>query len=820
PPAAAAAEGGDEAPGPSLESTERGEGGAAAAPAPIPTPSTSGACPAEVAREGANADANADAEASVEAEAQASAEARDDDGAPEEDAALEFTWICSACHEAECVDDPEAPLLLCDGTCNRPFHPPCANVVALPPDDEPWICGDCAKGRHACAVCKEYGDDGVDVFACDARGCGLFYHESCLSVYEVGIKVVEVEVPIAAADGASDGAEGEAAAATKTIGRPKFRCPAHQCWTCAGDIPPLPPDMATGIAEAPAVCVPVEKDRKKKVGKGGKRRKSRGSSGVGPSACWGAKSERLFRCLDCPISYHLTCLPPSARFHELAMLCHEHAFASKLPYLDAEYSMQAAVERDVEEKIEDMRRKEKRAAAGEAMCSSEDEDTSEEDEEGENSFFPGLVGSVALFEEEQLVDYTERIENGDGDDDGSNKRKRRKRHLGYCLPCDFKEEVYSKPPSYTHVNGNRYNPRNRPKRHPPTNVTCSCEPSTEEGVPSCGFRCLNRLSYVECVGDKRLKSGEKNPYWNCNCGPECGNRAMSRREFAKCRPAREEGRGWGLIAVDGVEKGDLVQEYAGEIVDESTKERRLREWSEDHPNDPNFYLMHLEPGWYIDAREVANLARFINHSCDPNCRLVPVNVSGHTRVAIVCVKDVPPGGFLCYDYQFDTNHGDRFVCRCGATNCRGTMKGGKADGGAGGASEDGGGPNKAEKKTKRQLLADAKARVRREEKFLRSMLEEEDTRLRLTGQFVPGGDPEMAETVAGGPRERHRREAREGRVFLWRNARAGGDFAPRCWRVWDREGGGSGRRRSERRDLAKLCEERGAFDAIAVVGGR
>mmetsp|Transcript_39159 Transcript_39159/g.71750 ORF Transcript_39159/g.71750 Transcript_39159/m.71750 type:complete len:88 (+) Transcript_39159:222-485(+) len=74
--------------------------------------------------------------------------------------------------------------------------------------------------------------------------------------------------------------------------------------------------------------------------------------------------------------------------------------------------------------------------------------------------------------------------------------------------------------------------------------------------------------------------------------------------------------------------------------------------------------MALEPGWYctltpIDAREVDNMAKFINHSCDLNCRLVPVNVAGHIRVAIVCIKDVTPGGHLCYNYQFDTQHGGK-----------------------------------------------------------------------------------------------------------------------------------------------------------------
>ena len=47
------------------------------------------------------------------------------------------------------------------------------------------------------------------------------------------------------------------------------------------------------------------------------------------------KAQRLFQCLDCPNSYHLTCIPPLAKFHELALLCHEHADKKELPVLMA-----------------------------------------------------------------------------------------------------------------------------------------------------------------------------------------------------------------------------------------------------------------------------------------------------------------------------------------------------------------------------------------------------------------------------------------------------------------------------------------------------
>ncbi|KAL3806768.1 hypothetical protein ACHAXA_005241, partial [Cyclostephanos tholiformis] len=277
---------------------------------------------------------------------------------------------------------------------------------------------------------------------------------------------------------------------------------------------------------------------------------------------------------------------------------------------------------------------------------------------------------------------------------------------------------YLKP--YIHVIANRYNPRNRPKHHPPIVDCCQCNQYTKEGVGSCGDMCLNRIIHMECVGNSVLKTGKRNPYWNCNCGTECGNRDLSNRKFA--RPAREHGKGWGLITVEGVSRGNLVQEYVGEIIDKKTMDKRILKWSRDYPNDPNFYTMYLEAGWYIDARKVGNEARFINHSCDPNCKLVPVNVAGYMRVSIVCIKDVPPGGFLSIDYQFDQPNGDKFKCRCGSANCHGKMNGGKAK-------------EKLDKRMKKQLQVKVKAGVQHK-KLLQGVKPSKKDRLHLKRLFV------------------------------------------------------------------------------------
>lgn len=273
---------------------------------------------------------------------------------------------------------------------------------------------------------------------------------------------------------------------------------------------------------------------------------------------------------------------------------------------------------------------------------------------------------------------------------------------------------------------------------------------------------------MECVGDSSKVNGVKNPYWNCNLGPSCGNRGLGLRQFAKCKAKREQGKGWGLITLAPLKRGDLVQEYVGEIIDEKAKEERLTLWSKDHPNDPNFYIMQLEHGWYIDARVEANLSRFINHSCDPNSVLRPMTVAGYTRIGIYALQDISPGEFLSYDYQFDTKHGDKFICRCGAAKCRGTMKGGKQLS-----------TNDDQEKTLKQALLDAKAREEKDRKYLEEAERIKRANFSEVDILIPDSQY-PSESVAGGPHERYRSVGTRNGVFLWRNVVTGGQFSNRA----------------------------------------
>jgi SET domain len=467
------------------------------------------------------------------------------------------------------------------------------------------------------------------------------------------------------------------------------------------------------------------------------------------------------QCLYCPTAYHVTCIPPKARFHELAVLCHEHAESHRLPDLDLSDSIQSKLEDKVNQtlmRIHGIRARPSRQKKGFSFGRGA----------SANLFFPGLRGDRFDTTEVKLLHSIKETAAGAteaGQDDASESLNPVSVQpasaasmvldgdLPFCLPVDMKDEVYSKPPPYMHIQSLKYDndKSNRPKKIAATGTEerekCSC-------TKSCGEDCFNRVTMAECTGPN-----------NCNLGAkDCGNRSLGKRQFVKCQPMRERGKGWGLVTLEFIPKGKLVQEYMGEVIDEKEKERRLIAWNEEHPNDPNFYVMALSAGYYVDAREYANLARFINHSCDPNCKVSSTNVKGYIRNGIYSIRDIRPGEFLSYDYHFDTRQGDRFVCRCGAANCRGTMQGHGKDG-----------------STKQPASwKEAKARYDADKKFLEEA--EKSKVVSLVDTLLPCAE-HPNETVASGPLFKHREEAIRGRIFLWRNLRLGTDFVSRHSRL-------------------------------------
>jgi uncharacterized protein len=130
--------------------------------------------------------------------------------------------------------------------------------------------------------------------------------------------------------------------------------------------------------------------------------------------------------------------------------------------------------------------------------------------------------------------------------------------------------------------------------------------------------------------------------------------------------------GRGVYATRTIPKGTRIIEYLGERISHAEADRRYARKSED---DGHTFLFIASKRTVIDAGVHGNAARFINHSCAPNCETVIEN--GH--VFIEAIRRIKPGEELGYDYQLTWESTDDVVelalyaCRCGAKRCRGTM---------------------------------------------------------------------------------------------------------------------------------------------------
>ena len=151
------------------------------------------------------------------------------------------------------------------------------------------------------------------------------------------------------------------------------------------------------------------------------------------------------------------------------------------------------------------------------------------------------------------------------------------------------------------------------------------------------------------------------------------NRGRGRHGLAeqprKVRLARSGVHGYGLFARVPLAKGERVIEYVGERVTKGEawrrEQKRLARLAAG--GDGCVYVFELNQRHDIDGDVRWNLARRINHSCEPNCEVQVVR----GRIWIVAVRPVATGEELSYDYGFDYTDWREHPCRCGTATCPG-----------------------------------------------------------------------------------------------------------------------------------------------------
>jgi len=130
--------------------------------------------------------------------------------------------------------------------------------------------------------------------------------------------------------------------------------------------------------------------------------------------------------------------------------------------------------------------------------------------------------------------------------------------------------------------------------------------------------------------------------------------------------------GTGAFATRTIRKGTRIIEYLGQRISWRTADKR---YDDEKMNRHHTFLFTVDDKTCIDAAVNGNDARFLNHSCDPNCEAI----NDRKRIFIEARKTIPAGTELVYDYQYErtddhTAADERFYkCRCGSPKCRGTI---------------------------------------------------------------------------------------------------------------------------------------------------
>jgi len=130
--------------------------------------------------------------------------------------------------------------------------------------------------------------------------------------------------------------------------------------------------------------------------------------------------------------------------------------------------------------------------------------------------------------------------------------------------------------------------------------------------------------------------------------------------------------GKGVFATRNIPAGACITEYEGERI--SWKEAVRRENTK-APDDYHTFFFSLDNGKIIDGGSNGNDARWINHSCEPNCEAREED----GRVYIYALRDIKRGEELNYDYGLvlEERHTaalkKAYACLCGAAHCRHTL---------------------------------------------------------------------------------------------------------------------------------------------------
>ncbi|XP_066575827.1 histone-lysine N-methyltransferase NSD2 isoform X1 [Amia ocellicauda] len=560
--------------------------------------------------------------------------------------------ICQVC------ESPGEALMLCEGQCCGAFHLHCLGLRNKPQGK--FLCRECTTGVHSCFSCKQTEGE---VKRCVVLQCGKFYHEECarknaLSVFD----------------------------------NKGFRCPLHVCLSCNISNPTklkstkgkmlrcvrCPVAYHIGELCIAAGCEVLSSSSIICTNHFAAKKGYSHHSHVNVSWCFVcSKGGSLLCCESCPAAFHPDCL--NIGMPDGSWYCNDCKAGKKPKYRDIIWVKLGSYRwwpaeirhpRGIPTNIQHLRH-----------------------EIGEFPVF--FFGSKDYFwtHQARVFPYMEGDRGSKYQRNGIGKvfknalleAEMRFKEIKMEREAKEAQENDRKPPPYKYIKINK--PCGKVQVHT-ADISeipkCNCKPTDEK---PCGFEseCLNRMLMYECHPAV------------CPAGERCHNQGFTKRQYPETKIIKTAGKGWGLVSKREIKKGEFVNEYVGELIDEEECRARIKHAQE---NDiTHFYMLTIDKDRIIDAGLKGNYSRFMNHSCQPNCETQKWTVNGDTRVGLFAVCDIPADTELTFNYNLDCLGNEKTVCRCGAPNCSGFL-GDRPKNATSNTSEDKG--KKAKKKLKKR----------------------------------------------------------------------------------------------------------------------
>ncbi|XP_048482105.1 histone-lysine N-methyltransferase SETD1 isoform X3 [Plutella xylostella] len=127
---------------------------------------------------------------------------------------------------------------------------------------------------------------------------------------------------------------------------------------------------------------------------------------------------------------------------------------------------------------------------------------------------------------------------------------------------------------------------------------------------------------------------------------------------------------WGLFAQEPIAADEMVIEYVGQMIRPIVAD--VREAQYEATGIGSSYLFRIDFDTIIDATKCGNLARFINHSCNPNCYAKIITIESQKKIVIYSKQPIGVDEEITYDYKFPLED-EKIACLCGAPQCRGFL---------------------------------------------------------------------------------------------------------------------------------------------------